>query len=34
MRLKVSLETALWLQTRAHSVPAYFHHPGGAMTRV
>jgi len=28
-RLKVSLETALRLQTRAHSVTAHFHRPGG-----
>ena len=31
MRLKVSLETALWLQTGAHSVPVHFHHPGGEL---
>ncbi len=29
MRLKVSLETAFWLQTGAHRVLAHFHQPGG-----
>jgi len=31
-RLKVSSETALWLRTFAHSVPVYFHVPGGGVT--
>ncbi len=31
-RLKVSLETALRLQTCAHSVTAHFHQPGGGPT--
>ena len=28
-RLKVSLETALWLRACAHSVTAHFHQPEG-----
>jgi len=33
-RLKVSLETALRLQTCVHSVTAHFHQPGGADKRT